>query len=269
MTGLPDRAEVPATTELSVRAEVPVVTGLSGQAEAPDRTGLRDRAEVPVVNGLPSRAEASDLSGLPGRASSFGTADRGHERRDRLAGLLARAQVGERAAWDALVAELTPMLWHTARGQGLGYESAQDVVQTTWLVLVRRQHSINTPGALIEWLVTTARREAWRARARERSADLLGEDALDEVRDPVPLPEELLLADERQRALWRAVGSLSRRCQVLLRVIAFAPQPHYDAVARALDMPKGSIGPTRGRCLAKLRQTLTTDPAWNPDWRAP
>ncbi|GIH26683.1 DNA-directed RNA polymerase sigma-70 factor [Acrocarpospora phusangensis] len=209
------------------------------------------------------------MTSQPEPGPSVGTADRGHERRDRLAGLLARAQEGERAAWDALVTELTPMLWHTVRAQGLGYESAQDVVQTTWLVLVRRQHSVSTPGALIEWLVTTARREAWRARARERSADLLGEDALEDVADPVALPEELLLADERRLALWRAVGSLSRRCQVLLRVVAFAPRPHYDAVAKALEMPMGSIGPTRGRCLAKLRVTLAADPSWNPDWRTP
>ncbi|GAA1016913.1 DNA-directed RNA polymerase sigma-70 factor [Acrocarpospora pleiomorpha] len=197
------------------------------------------------------------------------TADRGHERRDRLAGLLARAQAGERAAWDELVTGLTPMLWHAARGQGLGYEAAQDVVQTTWLVLVRRQHSINSPGALIEWLVTTTRREAWRVRARERSADLLDDETLDDVKDQVALPEELLLEDERRQALWRAVGSLPRRCQVLLRVIAFAPRPHYDAVAKALEMPVGSIGPTRSRCLAKLRGTLAADSSWNPDWRAP
>ena len=65
-------------------------------------------------------------------------------------------------------------------------------------------------------------------------------------------------------ALWAAIGQLSRRCQELLRIIAFVPRPDYAAVAAALGMPVGSIGPTRGRCLAKLRALLAGDPEGSP-----
>ena len=68
---------------------------------------------------------------------------------------------------------------------------------------------------------------------------------------------------EDQRSLWRSVSRLSERCQALLRIIAFVDRPDYGAVSEALGMPVGSIGPTRGRCLAKLRSLLTADPSWS------
>ncbi|MGW0811205.1 RNA polymerase sigma factor [Nonomuraea sp. NPDC002799] len=186
------------------------------------------------------------------------------ERRDRLAALLVEARQGKSDALDAIVAELTPMLWHTARNQGLTSQAAEDVVQTTWLILLRHLHAISAPGALTEWLVITARREAWRVSAASRKDDLPGDDAFDELPDGVRTPDELLVDDERRRALWQAVESLPKRCAELLRIIAFVPRPHYEAVAAALDMPMGSIGPTRGRCFAKLRLLLAKDPDWSP-----
>jgi RNA polymerase sigma factor (sigma-70 family) len=191
-------------------------------------------------------------------------AGHGSERRDRLAGLLLDAREGRSGALDAIVAELTPMLWHTARNQGLSPEAAEDVIQTTWLILLRHLNDIAAPGALIEWLVTTARREAWRAGAAARKADLPGDDTFDELPGGLLSPDELLVDDERRRTLWSAVARLPERCGELLRIIAFVPRPHYDAVAAALGMPMGSIGPTRGRCLAKLRRLLAMDPEWSP-----
>ncbi|GAA1651531.1 sigma-70 family RNA polymerase sigma factor [Nonomuraea maheshkhaliensis] len=188
----------------------------------------------------------------------------GAERRARLGELLVAARQGDSAALDAIVAELTPVLWHTARNQGLSSQAAEDVVQTTWLTLLRRLDTIAAPGALIEWLVTTARREAWRVSAASRKDDLPGDDVFDDLPDGVLTPDELLVNDERRRALWQAVESLPKRCAELLRIIAFVPRPHYDAVAAALDMPLGSIGPTRGRCFAKLRLVLAKDPDWSP-----
>ncbi|MDN5860048.1 MAG: hypothetical protein L0H84_15640 [Pseudonocardia sp.] len=71
-----------------------------------------------------------------------------------------------------------------------------------------------------------------------------------------------MLDDERREVLWRAVGRLSERCRTLLRVVACGERPDYATLASALDMRVGSIGPTRGRCLAKLRKLLTDDPRW-------
>jgi RNA polymerase sigma factor (sigma-70 family) len=197
------------------------------------------------------------------------TADAGHAsgtrpdvaRADRLAAALERARAGDRAGLDDAVRELNPLLWRVARAQGLGVEDAADAVQTAWLALVRRLHEIRSPQALTAWLVTAVRREAWRARDRSRRT-VPDEAALDALPDPAPDGVERLLADERDRALWAAVRRLPGRCPELLRIVAHVDRPDYDAVSAALGMPRGSIGPTRGRCLAKLRELLRADPAW-------
>ena len=75
-------------------------------------------------------------------------------------------------------------------------------------------------------------------------------------------PEEVALRSDGDSRLWQHIARLPERCQALLRVIAFADRPDYASVAESLGMPIGSIGPTRGRCLAKLREQLATDPGW-------
>ena len=75
-------------------------------------------------------------------------------------------------------------------------------------------------------------------------------------------PRSASCASDSDTRLWQHIARLPERCQALLRVIAFADRPDYAAVAKALGMPIGSIGPTRGRCLAKLRLQLANDPAW-------
>jgi RNA polymerase sigma factor (sigma-70 family) len=179
-----------------------------------------------------------------------------------LAACLERARAGERAVLDDVVRELNPLLWHVARSQGLGREEAADVVQSTWLELMSQLHVIRSPQALTAWLVTVTRREAWRARERSRRAT--GDpEILDLVPDPDPQPPERLLVEERDRLLWRHFQRLPQRCRALLRVLAQVDRPDYAAVSRAMGMPRGSIGPTRGRCLAKLRELLQADPAWS------
>jgi RNA polymerase sigma factor (sigma-70 family) len=185
------------------------------------------------------------------------------DRAERVANLLLRARAGERTAVDGLVRELNPLLWHVARSEGLGAESAADVVQTTWLEFLRQMRAIETPRALTGWLITATRREAWRVRRRERARDLPGADAGADAVWPGPAVDEAILADERARVLWRAVGQLSERCRQLLRIVAMVERPDYDVVAEALGMPRGSIGPTRARCLAKLRELLLADPSWS------
>jgi RNA polymerase sigma factor (sigma-70 family) len=182
----------------------------------------------------------------------------------RLAELFARARAGEAVALDAVVRELNPLLWHVVRAQGLGTEEAADVVQTTWLELLRQLQEIRSPQALTAWLVTTARRQAWHARSRQRRRADDGTDAMELLPDPAPATPEVVEASERQQLMWQHVRQLSARCRELLRIVAFVDRPDYDVVAQALEMPKGSIGPTRGRCLAKLRAALLDDPRWEP-----
>jgi DNA-directed RNA polymerase specialized sigma24 family protein len=112
---------------------------------------------------------------------------------------------------------------------------------------------------VLQWLLVAARRESWRVVKRVERAEPKEIEDDDVVVAPRELPEER--ADEDNR-LWAHIAQLPERCQALLRVIAFADRPDYAAVAKALGMPIGSIGPTRGRCLAKLRLQLANDPSW-------
>jgi RNA polymerase sigma factor (sigma-70 family) len=185
------------------------------------------------------------------------------DRATRLAEHLDRARTGESAALDEVVRELNPLLWRVVRAQGLDAEEAADVVQTTWLELLRRLDEIRSPQAVTAWLMTTARREAWRTRNRSRRYAPDDVPALEGIPDPGPEPDERLLTDERDRVLWRHLRRLPERCQALLRIVAQVNRPDYDMVAAALEMPRGSIGPTRGRCLAKLREMLRADPGWS------
>lgn len=181
----------------------------------------------------------------------------------RHAGLLMRARAGDRDALGTMVAELTPLLWHVARNQGLSAAAAEDVVQTTWLSLLRELDNIRAPESLIAWLVTVARREAGRVRERGRRERSVSEFEAEDHAAAGEHPDQVVIDDERRRLLWDAIGRLSQRCRALLRLIAFVDRPDYDAVSIALGMPRGSIGPTRGRCLAKLRAALTATPYWS------
>lgn len=187
------------------------------------------------------------------------TADTSADRNARLAALLQSARSGRRESLNEIVIELSPVLWQVARAQGLDREAAEDAVQCTWLSLLRHLDQIHSPIALTAWLVTATKREAWRTHSAHRTEQPLDDNLLSDTADPQPLPEEHVLLAERHRDVWRAVRLLPQRCQELLRVVAFSHRPDYDAVATALGMPRGSIGPTRGRCLAKLRTLLDPD----------
>lgn len=188
------------------------------------------------------------------------TADSPDTRTLRLAEHLSRARAGDVTALDAVVRELNPLLWHVARAQGLAPDDVQDVVQNTWLELISHLDRIQNPRALTAWLVVTTKRQAWRVNRRRRSTE--PDDSLAEVADDAPEAAYGLITDQRDRVLWRAFGLLPTRCRELLRVVATADRPDYAELSRALGMPHGSIGPTRGRCLAKLRALLVADPEW-------
>ena len=185
------------------------------------------------------------------------------ERATLVAECLLKARAGDRQALDTIVAELNPLLWHVVRAQGLAADDSADVIQTTWLEFLRRIEEIRTPQALTGWLVTSARREAWRVRdlGRRSGGGDPGEVIATQA-DPGPAVDDAVLTDERDQALWRHFRKLTDQCRELLRIVARVDRPDYDLVAEALRRPRGSIGPTRGRCLAKLRELLLADPLW-------
>jgi RNA polymerase sigma factor (sigma-70 family) len=180
-----------------------------------------------------------------------------------VAALLADARAGRDAALSELVRRYTPVLWQVARQQGLDAAAAEDVVQTAWLRLSRSPETVRSAQALLGWLITVVRREAWRVADRRRRERPSEDDTFALRADTAPTPEQALVENDRNRTLWTLVAQLPPRCRELLRVVAFVPRPDYETVARALGMPVGSIGPTRGRCLAKLRALLSADPQWS------
>jgi RNA polymerase sigma factor (sigma-70 family) len=170
--------------------------------------------------------------------------------------LVARAADGDQAAWDALVERHAPLVWSVTRAVGLGRTDAADVVQTTWLRLVEHLGRLRDPDRLAGWLAVTARHEAYRtARRAGRAVPTDDERAFDGVADDPP--DGALLAAERDREVWAALQLVPARCRELLRLLVAEPPVSYQEIGALLDMPIGSIGPTRTRCLDKLRGALT------------
>ncbi len=172
--------------------------------------------------------------------------------------LLAGAADGDQKAWDLLVSRFARLVWSVARGFRLSDADAADVCQTTWLRLVEHLDAINDPTRLAGWLATTARRESIGVlRRRDREVPIYdGPDEEDE--DDEQDPERRTIEQDEHRELWDAFAGLSERCRSLLRVLAVSPLESYAQVAAALSIPVGSIGPTRARCLDRLRARLAT-----------
>lgn len=170
--------------------------------------------------------------------------------------LVQAARGGDQSAWDALVARHGNRVWATARAHRLNAADAEDVFQVTFMRLVTHIDTIRDPSRVGAWLATTARNECLRILRRAGKAVPSDDEVLDSADPMLPPVESRLLADEREVAVRAALARLSERCQRLLRVLMAEPEPTYEEVGRALDMPVGSIGPTRGRCLQHLRREL-------------
>jgi RNA polymerase sigma factor (sigma-70 family) len=192
------------------------------------------------------------VSEVPGSAASTGSSAPW----DAAAAAFTRWRDGDAEGLNDLVRLLSPVLWQVVRATGLDRDRAEDVVQTAWIALVDHADSITSPQGISAWLCTSARREAWRAgrlanRERPVEDELLAHGLPDHES-----PERQVLLDDEAELVRQCLDRLPERCQKLLRIVAAGPRPNYTDVAKTLGMPVGSIGPTRGRCLDKLRQEL-------------
>lgn len=180
--------------------------------------------------------------------------------------LIARCRDGDDRAWQMLVRRFARLVHSIPVRHGLTPAEVDDVGQEVFVALAQQLATIEDPERLPGWLATTARRISWQVmRRRTREAPDAGEDlAAQEVVSGrmvaaahLPTISEVLTGWERQEALQAGFAALGERCRMLLQAIFLdAAEPTYDEISAQLGLPKGSIGPTRNRCLAQLREIL-------------
>jgi len=166
--------------------------------------------------------------------------------------LVAAAHAGERAAWDALVERFSGSIWAIARAHRLNSADAAEVTQSVWLKLVENLGRIRDPGRVGAWLATVTRHECLR-RIRQTSRVVTVAEVTEPESSGGDAIDAGLLADERSAAVWRAFDRLSPPSRSLMRVLMVEPRLSYAEISAALDIPVGSIGPIRQRCINRLR----------------
>lgn len=175
-----------------------------------------------------------------------------------VARLVRAAAAGDEGAWNRLVEAYSGLIWAIARSHRLNDADAADTAQATWLRLLEHLGDLHDPDRVGAWLATTARRECLRVLCAENRQLPYGDDPPEPV-DPGPGVDSELLTGERDAALWTAFGRLRGGDRALLRLLMADPQPSYEEISAALEMPIGSIGPTRARALERLRAELSRE----------
>ena len=173
--------------------------------------------------------------------------------------LLVRARKGDEMAWNTLVDRMTPLVWSVTRSFRFDHATATDVAQTVWLKLLENCDRINDPEKLPGWLATTCRREALRVKG-DANRTLPTEFEYDVI-DTEASVEDRILDDEEQEAVRWAFETLSADDQKLLRLMTVEPALTYEEIAELVERPVGSLGPTRGRALDRLRHAMDRAPA--------
>ena len=166
--------------------------------------------------------------------------------------LVNRAAGSDPAAWNEIVERYAPLVWSICTRFQLSNHDREDVGQNVWLLLVEQLGKLREPAALPGWLATTTHRECLRIVTAARRSERLG-DALP-FSDNTMIDEEILMA-ERNAALRAALAELPPRCQRLITMLTSDPPSSYAQISATLDIPVGSIGPQRARCLDRLRKS--------------
>lgn len=160
---------------------------------------------------------------------------------------------GNEQAWTILIERYGRLIYTIPLRFGLSKPVADEIFQETCLILLEKLDTLRDRQRIGSWLVTVTRR-ACIQRWRRKAADLVELPESHKAPDDI---ENQVLRVEQQYLVQRALENLNPRCQHLLKWLFFdASSPSYDDIAEKLDIPKGSIGPTRSRCLDKLRQEI-------------
>jgi RNA polymerase sigma factor (sigma-70 family) len=171
---------------------------------------------------------------------------------DDVTSIVHAARAGDARAWSALVDRFDKTVRVVARHHRLCGADQDEAAQQTWMRLLLHIDDVRDPAALSGWLQTTARRESLRVlQAAQREVPVAEPISSDEP--DLTAVEEQLLAEERREALHAALAHAPHHQRRVVRLMLEKPDITYDEVSATLDIPKGSIGPTRGRCIARLR----------------
>ncbi|HWO02938.1 MAG TPA: sigma-70 family RNA polymerase sigma factor [Blastocatellia bacterium] len=178
--------------------------------------------------------------------------------------LIAACLAGEHTAWEALIARYQRLVYSIPLKLRLSPEDAADIFQSVSLKLYEKLATLRDHDKISSWLITTASRECWRLAARNRREAQPTGSSSEEDSDPMAdIPSTAPLADEERETLERAqtvrqaVASLPERCRDLLSMLFYqADEWSYAEIAQRMNMPVPSIGPTRARCLEKLKKLL-------------
>jgi len=171
--------------------------------------------------------------------------------------LVEQARDGDQRAWNQIVERYGPLVWSICHRYQLNRSDIDDVGQTVWLLLVEQLGNLRVPAALPGWLATTTARECLRVLRAARRYELADPQADSQVPAGTDhaLIEQEILAAELNAALRAALAGLSSRCRQLLSMLLGDPPLPYAKISSALDIPIGSIGPQRARCLERLRRS--------------
>jgi RNA polymerase sigma factor (sigma-70 family) len=171
---------------------------------------------------------------------------------------------GDASAWEALILRYQRLIYSISLKTRLSQDDAADIFQSVCLKLYEKLASLRDHEKLSSWIITTTTRECWRLSNRHRKempgGELSPEEADDKLQQLVadsPLIEEQKIILEQQQAVRQAVAALPERCKDLVTMLFYKKDDlSYTEIARQMDMPVASIGPTRARCLEKLRKLL-------------
>ncbi len=169
---------------------------------------------------------------------------------------------GDESAWEAITYKFQNLLFSIPRRAGLGKDLASDVLQDVFTTLYLKIDLLEKPEFLRAWLITTTKHKTMHlisreTRGRPRS---IGDDENDpafEIADKSPLADDMLIRLEREEQIENAFTEIDDRCRQLLMMLYLdGDKVSYSEIADKLDIPLGSIGPTRARCLDKLLKLI-------------
>ena len=174
--------------------------------------------------------------------------------------LIAACREGSETAWHVLVGRYERLVYTVPLRYGMAHSEADDVFQAVWMTLLKHLGNLDQPDRLSAWLVTTAKRECWQRRRGadfERRTTLAPQEMPEEAWETAEGLEDILGRFEQYQELDQLLQQLDDRCRELLYCLYFDPEaPSYEEIGRHLAMPVGAIGPTRARCLKKLRELM-------------